>query len=206
MRRFGSGSFARAVKRSIDVTLCTVLILVLWPALIAIAVAVRLSSPGRIFFVQDRVGQYCTRFRMIKFRTMRVRGKSEQENVWTAADEAAITRLGRFLRDYGLDELPQLFNILKGDMSIVGPRPPLVTQLDDHSPSERHIFDMRPGVLSLAVVKGRRSISVSQRRAYHLEYVEHWSIWLDCFIFWRSIFIVLGRESASESLPNEGSH
>jgi lipopolysaccharide/colanic/teichoic acid biosynthesis glycosyltransferase len=117
------------VKRLFDIVLCLVVVLLGWPFLALMALVVKLSSPGPIFFVQERVGLQQNVFRLTKFRTMVERGSKDPLTVWTAEEEARITPVGRLLRDYGLDELPQVLNILKGDMSIVGPRPPLPAQV-----------------------------------------------------------------------------
>ena len=188
-----------AVKRLGDVVVSAALLAVGWPVLVAIAVLVKATSPGPVFFPQERVGRGQRIYRMLKFRTMADRPSARSALAWTADDEARITPLGRFLRDYGLDELPQLWNILKGEMSIVGPRPPLPAQAEAYTERQKRMFDMRPGVLSLAAVEGRRSLPVVRRIDLHVEYVERWSLRLDVEILWRALFVVLRRQDAVEA-------
>lgn len=195
-------SIQLAIKRLLDIVICLIVLVVGAPICLVIAVLVCLSSPGPIFFVQDRVGLNGQIFRMYKFRTM-VGEPDESTVVWSQSDEERITRVGRFLRDYGLDELPQAVNILKGDMSIVGPRPPLPSQVENYSDYQKTMFRMRPGVFSLAAVRGRRSIPMEERIELHVRYVENWSLGLDAKILWRGLLVVLGRENASETL-NQG--
>lgn len=187
-----------ALKRFLDIALCLAVLMFAWPALVLIAILVGLSSRGSIFFVQERVGLGQKPFAMYKFRTMVGTGSREQSTVWTVDEEARITPLGRFLRDYGLDELPQLLNILRGEMSIVGPRPPLPAQAEGYTERQRKMFAMRPGVLSLPAIQGRRSISVEHRLELHVQYVEAWSLGLDLKILWGALFVVLGRRDATE--------
>jgi lipopolysaccharide/colanic/teichoic acid biosynthesis glycosyltransferase len=191
-----------ALKRLADVVLCLIISILALPFMAAIALSVRLSSPGPIFFVQERVGLRLRTFKMIKFRTMAVRPALEQATAWTAAEEARITPVGRLLRDYGLDELPQILSILKGDMSIVGPRPPLPAQVKDYTERQHRMFEMRPGVLSLAAIMGRRSLTTEQRIELHVRYVQEWSLRLDLLILWRALFVVLGRQDASETITH----
>jgi lipopolysaccharide/colanic/teichoic acid biosynthesis glycosyltransferase len=186
-----------AVKRLLDVVVCSVLLLVLLPFLVVIALVVKLSSPGPVFFVQERVGKHGRPFRMVKFRTMSGAPLPNQ-TTWSEAEEARITSVGRFLRAYGLDELPQLVNIIKGEMSIVGPRPPLPAQVNSFTDSERRMLRMRPGVTSLAAVQGRYALSPEQRRKLHVEYVDRWSLGLDLRILLHTIVIVLCRRNAAE--------
>ena len=193
-------SFQLTLKRLMDIVLCLAVIFVFWPLLVLIAVLVKLSSPGPIFFLQERVGLEQKPFRIIKFRTMVERRSNEPVAAWTAEEEARITPVGRFLRDYGLDELPQVLNILKGEMSIVGPRPPLPVQVEGYTAHQREMFQMRPGVLSLAAVEGRRSIPMDKRIALHVKYVQEWSLGLDLRILWQSLFVVLRRQDAAESV------
>jgi lipopolysaccharide/colanic/teichoic acid biosynthesis glycosyltransferase len=192
-----------AIKRLIDIVLCLGVIILAWPFLLVIALLVKFSSPGPVLYVQERVGLWEKVFQMIKFRTMDESSSAESAMVWTAAEEARITPVGRFLRDYGLDELPQVLNILRGEMSIVGPRPPLPAQVEQYAPYQRRMFWMRPGVLSLAAVDGRRSIPVERRIELHVQYVEKWSLRLDVTILWRALFVVLNRQDASETVTHE---
>ncbi len=192
-------SIQLAIKRLFDIVMCLMVLAVGAPIYLVIAALVHLSSPGPIFFVQDRVGLNGQIFRMYKFRTM-VGKPDESAVVWSQSDEERITKAGRFLRDYGLDELPQAVNILKGDMSIVGPRPPLPSQVESYSEHQKIMFQMRPGVFSLAAVRGRRSIPTEERIEMHVEYVENWSLGLDAKILWKGLLVVLGREDACETL------
>jgi len=192
-----------AIKRVFDVVACLMVLALGAPIFIIIALIVRLSSPGPVLFIQERTGRHGRAFRMYKFRTM-VGRKDESILVWTTTDEQRITRVGRFLRDYGLDELPQVINILKGDMSIVGPRPPRPLQAERYSDHQRIMFSMRPGVISLADVKGRRSIPTEERIEWHVWYVENWSIRLDLEILWKTLLIVLRRENAEETDFGDG--
>jgi len=192
-----------AIKRVFDVVACLMVLALGAPIFIIIALIVRLSSPGPVLFIQERTGRYGRTFRMYKFRTM-VGRKDESILVWTKTDEQRITRVGRFLRDYGLDELPQVINILKGDMSIVGPRPPRPLQAERYSDHQRIMFNMRPGVISLADVKGRRSIPTEERIDWHVRYVQNWSLGLDLEILWKTLLIVLRRENAEETDFGDG--
>ena len=189
-----------ALKRLFDVVICSLVLVLGLPVFGLIGLMVKLSSPGPVFFVQERVGLGGKTFRMIKFRTMVGKPTAEPVMVWTEAEEARVTKIGRFLRDYALDELPEVFNILKGDMSIIGPRPPLPAQVQDYTEHQRQMFLMRPGMLSWAFVEGRRSIPMEQRIEYHVWYVENWSLWLDVLIFWRGLLVLLKREGASEKI------
>jgi lipopolysaccharide/colanic/teichoic acid biosynthesis glycosyltransferase len=185
------------IKRMIDLAACTAILFVGFPILLLTALLVKITSPGPIFFVQLRVGKNQKIFKMIKFRTMT--GKPDEGATrWTSVDQARITPIGNFLRDYGIDELPQVINIIRGDMSIVGPRPPLPVQVENYTPEQRKAFFMRPGVLSLAAIEGRRAISIDERIALHVKYVENWSFMLDFRIIWRCLFVVLGRKNATE--------
>ncbi len=190
------------MKRLFDLCVCTLLLVILFPLLVVCAVVVKLSSPGPVFFIQTRVGKNEKPYKMVKFRTMT--GAPDPKILkWSAAEEARITKVGHFLRDYGIDELPQLINIIKGDMSIIGPRSPLPQQVKLFPPRFRKMFAMRPGVLSLAVIAGRRSVPIEKRYELHVQYVENWSLKMDLIILWRSLFVVLRRESARDNLSGE---
>jgi len=188
-----------AIKRAFDVLGALAVLTLGLPLLAAIAVCVRLSSPGPVLFVQERVGKQEKRFRMFKFRSMRVAQPAQQDALWSTAQAQRITTLGRFLRDYGLDELPQALNILRGEMSWIGPRAPLPARAKDYSPRERSVFGMRPGLISIAVHEGRRSLSMQQRVELHVQYVERWSLCLDASVLLRSIPVVWFRRGTKES-------
>ena len=192
-------NFQLAIKRILDVSVCFAILVLGLPFFLLMGFLVKISSPGPLFFVQPRVGKDEKIFRMIKFRTMK--GNPDPHTTrWTMKDEERITSIGRFLRDYGLDELPQVVNIIKGDMSIIGPRPALPQQVVAFPPELRRMFDMRPGVLSLAAIKGRRSLTMQERYMLHVKYVNIWSLKLDLKILWQSLFVVLGRVSATEKM------
>ncbi len=187
-----------AVKRIMDVALSLLVLVLGLPLFLAMGILVKLSSPGPVFFVQERVGKGGRTFPMYKFRSMTVAPPGYQPGPWGEEEKARVTRVGRILRDYGLDELPQVLNILKGDMSIVGPRPPLPARANEYTEHQKRVFWMRPGVLALAAIKGRRSIPMEQRIELHVEYVERWSLWLDLHILLHCIPVVLRRQGASE--------
>ena len=186
-----------AVKRLFDVLACTAALILLLPLLAILAVSVKLSSAGPAFFVQERAGLKGRPFRMLKFRTMTGMPRPNQTD-WSAAEEARITHVGRFLRAFGLDELPQLLNIIRGDMSIVGPRPPLLAQVPGFTDPERRMMLMRPGVTGLSVVRGRYLLSYEERKLCNVEYVDRWSLGLDASILLKTVVVVLGRRNAVE--------
>lgn len=190
-------SISLAIKRAVDVVLSLGVAMLASPLLLLIALAIRLTSRGPILLKQERIGKEMRTFEMYKFRTMRADHKATL--AWTAADAEAVTSIGGFLRDYGFDELPQLLNILKGDMSIIGPRPPLATQADRYRGPLEAMFRMKPGVLSLAAAYGRRGIPPEKRAELHVEYVQRWSLLLDWHIFWRCFFVVLRKENANDT-------
>jgi len=187
------------IKRAFDVLLALVVLTLGLPLLAGIALCVKLSSPGPVLFIQERVGRGGKPFRMFKFRSMRVARAAQQEGLWSVEQAQRITPTGRFLRDYGLDELPQAYNILRGEMSFIGPRAPLPARAKAYTARERISFGMRPGLISLAVHEGRRSLSMQQRVELHVQYVERWSLCLDASILLRSIPVVLLRRNADEN-------
>ena len=194
---FISKGLQLSIKRSADVLIALLMIAAFWPLFLLIALMVKCTSRGPVLFVQERIGLKSRIFRIYKFRTM-THDPGHQALEWSKVEEMRITKIGKMLRNYGLDELPQVMNILKGDMSIIGPRPPLAIYLRNFSNVQRRMFDMRPGVLSLAAVSGRRSITMDQRTELHCHYVDNWSLALDVRILWRSLSVVLLKKYASE--------
>ncbi len=182
------------VKRAVDIAGAVTALLVFSPVLAWVALAVALTSGIPILFRQRRPGLSEKPFTIIKFRTMRAPRRGE---VWYLTDEQRITRLGRFLRATSLDELPELWNVLRGDMSLVGPRPLLMEYLDQYTPEERRRHDMRPGVTGWGAVNGRNALRFRDRLALDVWYVDHWSLKLDLRILAMTVNQVLRRTDVS---------
>ncbi len=180
-------------KRLIDVVVCAVALVATAPlqAVIAALVRIRLGSP--VLFRQERPGKDEKIFTLVKFRTM----LPVDETAGRIGDEHRMTPLGSFLRSTSLDELPTLWNVLKGDMSLVGPRPLLVEYLPLYSAEQRRRHEVRPGVTGLAQVSGRNAISWEEKFAKDITYVEHHGSWLDVRIIWRTVAQVLKRDGIS---------
>ena len=185
-RRFG--------KRAFDLAGATLALLVLSPLLVAAAAAIKLTSKGPVFYTQRRVGRGGRPFDVIKFRTMVVGAERMGTGVLVTKNDARVTTAGRILRTWSIDELPQLFNVLSGSMSAIGPRPGLPFQADQYTPDQRRRLDVRPGISGWAQVNGRNSIPWDQRIRLDLEYIDRMSFWLDCEIVFRTLRIMLVRE------------
>lgn len=184
-----------AVKRCVDVLLSSIALVLLSPLLLMVAVWIKVDSKGPVFFMQQRAGSEGLPFRIFKFRTMVDRPADAidqiQEGVINQGQDPRITRAGRFIRATSLDELPQLFNIAKGDMSIVGPRPILMEQKEVIPPGYMKRFSVRPGLTGLAQVSGRRSLGWLQQLWLDAEYVERQSFLYDIGIMLRTVKVVL---------------
>ena len=180
-----------AAKRATDIVVSLVGLLFLAVPFAAITLAIRANSKGPVFFRQERAGRDGRPFRVWKFRTMVVGAIRQGLGVTVARDDERITRVGRFLRNFGLDELPQLVNVLTGDMSLVGPRPTLAYQVEHYDEVQRRRLLMRPGITSLAVVSGRNALNWEERIALDIWYADHWSLGLDCRILIKTLWVVL---------------
>jgi lipopolysaccharide/colanic/teichoic acid biosynthesis glycosyltransferase len=183
-----------AIKRTIDTSVSLTALLVFSPALAVIAIAIRLDSLGSILFKQQRLGRGGRPFTLYKFRTMVVDApdlRNQDGSTFNSAFDARVTRVGRFLRRASLDELPQLFNVLTGEMSIVGPRPDLVDQSRFYSAAEWRRSVVKPGITGLAQISGRNAIRWAARTQIDLEYVGQQSLLLDLTIMWQTIPYVL---------------
>jgi exopolysaccharide biosynthesis polyprenyl glycosylphosphotransferase len=201
---------ARALisKRIVDVVVSAVLLLLLAPLLIAIAIAIRLDSPGSPFFFQNRAGLGGRRFRMFKFRTMQVGADAVKQDLahlnhtgdarlFKIRDDPRTTRLGRILRRWSLDELPQLVNVLIGDMSLIGPRPFFEADFQDYEDHHFRRLDAKPGITGLWQVSGRSEVVDFEDVIFlDRQYIEQWSFWLDVSILFRTIPAVLRRTGA----------
>jgi Undecaprenyl-phosphate glucose phosphotransferase len=180
------------VKRGMDVALSLVALVLLSPLLALIAVLVKLTSPGPVFYRQERCGLNGQPFQMLKFRSMRVNAEQDSGAVWARKDDPRRTRFGAFLRRTSLDELPQLINVLKGDMSLVGPRPErpvFVQQFNKTIPNYMVRHSVKSGITGWAQVHGwRGNTSLRKRVQFDLYYITHWTPWLDLRILWMTLF------------------
>jgi exopolysaccharide biosynthesis polyprenyl glycosylphosphotransferase len=189
------------VKRVLDLVLSILILTVLSPVLLAIAIAVKLDSRGPILYFSERIGKRGRVFRCTKFRTMvrdadkrraDVMHMNERDGVlFKISNDPRITKLGRFLRKYSLDELPQFFDVLRGDMSIVGPRPPLASEVREYKLSHLRRLDVTPGITGLWQVQARQDPSFDSYISLDVTYIENWSIWLDLKILARTVGVVL---------------
>ena len=190
----------RVVKRSFDVVATGLGLLLLSPFLLLLALLVKLSSPGPVFYKQARVGRDGREFQMVKFRSMRTDAEQQSGPVWTTEDDPRVTGIGKILRRYSLDELPQLWNVLRGDMSLVGPRPERRVFVEKFSQEMPRYFErhrVQSGLTGWAQIHGLRgNTSISERTLYDLHYVENWSLTLDVKILLMTIHHVLRGDNA----------
>jgi len=198
---------ALLVKRVLDLTVAVVALILLWPLMLLIALCIRLDSPGPALFKQERAGLHGKPFRILKFRTMFVGAEKDMGMfVEQTADgrhflvkgkqDPRITRVGRHLRRWSLDELPQLFNVLKGEMSAVGPRPELPMLVQDYAPWQRKRFSVPPGITGWWQVTQRADAPSSLHTEADLYYIQHYSLWLDVQILLRTVAAVIGGKGA----------
>jgi exopolysaccharide biosynthesis polyprenyl glycosylphosphotransferase len=196
----------RLFKGAMDRVLALLLLLAASPVLGAIAVLVKWHDRGPVFFTQERVGINGRRFRLWKFRSMYVDAearraeladRNESDGVlFKIREDPRVTPIGRFLRRYSLDELPQLFNVLRGDMSLVGPRPPLPSEVEAYGSDVRRRLLVKPGVTGLWQVSGRADLTWEESVRLDLHYVENWSVALDAMILWKTLGAVLAGRGA----------
>ena len=184
------------VKRILDITISLIALIFLLPLmlLIYLLVIINLGSPA--FFLQERVGKDNKIFKMIKFRTMK---NSTDKNGNLLSDNERVTKFGSFLRSFSLDELPELINILKGNMSLVGPRALLVQYLGLYNDEQIRRHEVLPGLTGWAQINGRNSITWSEKFKLDVWYVDNWSLWLDIKIFFLTFWKVLKREGINQS-------
>ena len=184
-----------AIKRCLDVIVSGLALVILFVPFLIIGVAIKLESKGPVFFRQERMGKDARPFMIYKFRTM----KQGSENIryYIDSNNPSVTKLGRWLRRWGLDELPQLLNVLKGEMSLVGPRPTLRYQVEKYDEQQKLRLNMKPGLTGLSQVKGRNKLNWSQRMKYDLLYTQHWSLRMDTKIFLLTPVALLRRDFAT---------
>jgi len=198
--------FQRLVKRTFDLIVALILLIITMPVMLIIAIIIKLDSPGPVIFTQQRMGENQQPFAMYKFRTMVHDAESKQTHmnktngdgiiIHKFYDDPRVTRAGRFLRHYSLDELPQLVNIIKGDMSLVGPRPELPWLVDKYEPWQRKRFEVPQGLTGWWQINGRADKLMHLHTEDDLYYIKNYSLWLDLQILWRTIIAVIDRRGA----------
>jgi lipopolysaccharide/colanic/teichoic acid biosynthesis glycosyltransferase len=203
------GGFGYGLKMVIDRIVAAVAVVLLVPVMAAIIVAIKITSPGPTFIKQERVGRYGRPFMFYKFRSMRadaeiLRDELEEDNdhdidqplIFKIRRDPRVTRLGSFLRRTSLDELPNLFNVLRGEMSIVGPRPPLPREVAHYTEHHMRRLSTIPGMTGLWQVRGRCELGFDEMVEIDLEYIENWSLWQDATIILRTPLAVFGGKGA----------
>ena len=210
--------WGRIVKRTFDFVLTAIALVLLAPVMIVAAILIRLDSPGPALFVQRRPGQFGKEFRCYKFRSMythlstgeqyggasaealRAELKSTRNEasglLFKMKEDPRVTKIGRWLRKTSLDELPQLFNILNGEMSLVGPRPPLLDEVAEYSQQQFRRLMVKPGLTGMWQVSGRSDAGFAEYLKLDMYYIEHWSVWLDIQIILKTVWVVLNRKGA----------
>ncbi|HEY2081254.1 MAG TPA: sugar transferase [Verrucomicrobiae bacterium] len=195
------------LKRIMDVVVSLTALLLLSPLMLVIGLIIKFTNPGPVFFVQERIGMNRRKFKLLKFRSMVADAEKRKKDlaalnemdgpVFKVRNDPRVTPIGRFIRKTSIDELPQLINVLKGEMSLVGPRPPLPSEVDQYEWLHRRRLSIKPGITCLWQVNGRNSVPFVQWMEMDKEYVENWSIWLDIKILCRTLPVVLFGIGAS---------
>lgn len=188
--------YAKFVKRLIDCAIALAVLIVGGIPMLLVALLVKLDSPGPVLFRQKRLGKDGKVFEMLKFRSMCVGAEHTGSGVYSGKGDSRVTRMGRILRATSIDELPQCINILRGDMSLIGPRPPLTYHpwpLEEYTEEQKRMFEVRPGITGWAQVHGRKDVEWHKRIELNVWYVDHVSFLLDVKIFFMTIFKVLSN-------------
>ncbi len=197
-------------KRMMDILLSLILLIFLLPFFVIIGIMIKLDSKGHIFFLQERIGKNGKKFKIIKFRTMYVNndenvhkeyvikfikeGKKDESGIYKIKNDPRITKVGKFLRKFSIDEFPQLINVLKGEMSLVGPRPPIQYEVENYDEWHKRRLSVKPGMTGMWQVSGRNKIGFEDMVLLDIYYVENFNIWLDMVILVKTFFVVLKRE------------
>lgn len=183
--------YNRVVKRIIDIIIALLVLIIGAIPMLIIALIVKIDSPGPAIFKQDRIGRGAKVFKIIKFRSMCVNAEHTGSGVYSGKGDARVTKVGRVIRATSIDELPQIINVLKGEMSLIGPRPPLTYHpwpIEEYTKEQLRMFDVRPGLTGWAQVNGRKDVEWHKRIELNVWYVDHISFGLDFKIFFMTIF------------------
>ena len=190
------------VKRIFDIITSSITLIVLIPIFIILGILIKVDSKGPIFFMQERVGKNGKIFKMYKFRTMIINSEKVSLGYSVKKNDSRITKVGKYLRSTGIDELPQILNVLKGGMSLVGPRPTLLYQVEKYTDWKKRRLEMRPGITCLAVISGHNKLSWSEKIKTDIYYINHWSLWLDLKILFKTVWVIIfTREGIYEDNP-----
>lgn len=194
--------YRNKIKRILDVIICGSSIIVAFIPMILVGIAIKLESKGPVIFRQKRLGLHGKEFEMLKFRSMIDGAEHSGTGVYSGIKDPRVTKIGKFIRATSIDELPQLINILRGDMSLIGPRPPLTYHpwpIDKYTDEQLHMFDVRPGITGWAQIHGRKSVEWNKRIEMNLWYVDNVSFLLDLKIFLKT-FIKVIKNADNENL------
>jgi Undecaprenyl-phosphate glucose phosphotransferase len=182
----------RFQKRLFDIVFASTALIILSPVFLVLAIIIKYTDKGPVFFSQKRIGANNKEFEIYKFRSMYMQSKTESDTIWTSSDDSRVTKIGKFMRKINLDELPQFWNVLKGDMSLVGPRPEreyFVEQFKDKIPDYKVRHLVKSGITGWAQINGLRGdTSISERVRYDLQYIQFWSLWFDLKILFLTLF------------------
>ena len=179
------------IKRYFDIILAILILIPTAPIMLIAAIAIKLDSPGEVIFKQERIGLNGKTFWIYKFRTMCVGAEKMAGGVYESHNDVRVTKIGNVLRKSSIDELPQLINILKGEMSFIGPRPPLTYhpwKYEEYTKAQKRMFEVRPGISGWAQINGRKAVEWHKRIKLNVWYVDHCSLGLDIYIFFMTIF------------------
>lgn len=185
----------KVIKRLFDIIISLIVLIVFLPVWIVVAILIKATSPGPVLFLQDRPGMYKEIFKIYKFRTMKIDSEKMIKGQEVMKEDDRITSIGKFLRRSKIDEIPQVLNVLKGEMSLVGPRPERIASLIDYTDEIDKRLNTKPGMTGLAQVSGNIYLSLENRYKFDVYYVEYFSLWLDLKIILRTVGVVLFGES-----------
>jgi len=193
----------RLVKRLVDLLGSLPGLLLISPLLLGVALAIKLDDRGPVFFRQQRAGLKGQIFKIFKFRTMVQNAEKMGAGVFVEEEDPRITRVGKFLRHSSLDELPQLINIVRGEMSLVGPRPTLPYQVENYDQRQMRRLEVKPGITGWAQVNGRSALTWPERIELDLWYIDNWSLWLDLKIILKTFLVVLKKGNLYKTAEND---
>ena len=185
--------YNRIVKRIIDIIIAILVLIVGAIPMLIVALLIKIESPGPVLFKQERIGRDGKVFRILKFRSMKVGAEKTGSGVYSGKGDPRVTKIGRIIRATSIDELPQFVNALKGEMSLIGPRPPLTYHpwpIEEYTKEQLRMFEVRPGMTGWAQVNGRKDVEWHKRIELNVWYVDHVSFALDCKIFFLTIFMI----------------